>query len=286
MTKAQFKQLIKSKGVKFSESMWTKHLVRNRKSSEVKNQWTKVQVPYNSPDVYLLYKKNGRIKNWGSIKISSKRESHSTIYSENTGRYSSRCTYTKYTHHPVFYSYAKSFGQKLAYYFGRKLYIIKAPRGWLWGKDENGIKIYKRSDTKCDYHPTQTDLVHEKAGAVCAAVARSNRAFRIKQDKELYQFRKAAKDQEKVLKKVGVYACLNDSLNSGNCLIGTKSFMIRNKLSGHVNIARLSSFTDSRIGRVIEYAKKRTLRELKDGICIMSDHYENPQIMVDTSLTG
>lgn len=240
----------------------------------VERGWVSVEVPYSSPDVQRVYNTNKRIKNWGSIRISGKRESHSTVRSEDCGRYSSRCTYTKYTHHPVFYSYAKPFGQKLAYFFGRKLYIIKAPRGWLWGKDENGIKIYKRSDPKCDYHPTQTDLIHEKAGAVCAAVARSNKIARIKVDKERTAYKRENAALESALKKYGVYVCINDSLKSGNCLAGTKAFMIRNKISeDHVDIAPLSSFTDSRLGRVIEYAKRRTLQELKSGVCLLSDHF-------------
>ena len=274
MTKKDFRKFLTSKNVKISRSdldvAYDKHILRKKnaaKFAKQTNEWTNIRIR-NFGDLYYKIATNNRIKRWSDPINVSERSEHGKIYSQSAGRYSSRCTYIKYDHRPKVYSCGIPFGKWLIFRFGDKQYKLKAPNGWLWTKDDNGICI-RRTDG-ADYHPYADDLVRKDAVRFCCTEARKN-----------YETRKAA-DRESRLKrailnkarKTGFYVCVKDSYGAGNCSLGTLAFTRRNNLSGHVKNTLLEKFKEDRVVRTVEYAAKRHLKEMMDGICLLGDHYD------------
>lgn len=274
MNKTEFRNLLKSRKVKLNkiefEGAFAKHSDRSNRKIALKGRvWRFVPPREHGEVVGSIRNKNKRIKRWGrciSTGLDS-RQDHGKIVSISKGRYSSRCTYEKIDHNPSVYSYAIPFGKWLIFRFGDKQYKLKAPKGWLWIKDENGVCI-RRTDG-ADYHPYADDLIRKDAVWFCCTEARKNYETRKAADRE-------SRTKRAILNKArrgGFYVCVKDSYGAGNCSLGTLAFTRRNNLSGHVKNTLLERFKEDRVVRTLEYAAKRHLKEMMSGVCLLGDHY-------------
>lgn len=279
MNQTEFRKLLKSKNIKLSrvdfEKAHSKHIARLSRPQVIdllvkkKRAWVFVR-PYSHGDIVMSIKTTRpRIKRWCNP-TSVERPNHGTVIDIADGRYSSKCTWQKIDHHPGVYSYGIAFGLYLIYRLGSKQYKIKAPKGWCWIKDEQGICIQRKDGA--NYHPHADELIGKNAARNCCAKARQLHSERVKLDKE----KKLSKKLLDSLKD-GFYVSLVDSLNAGNCLNGTSSFMRKSGLQGeHAHISAIRKLCygplSQRITRVIEYAEKREIKERKAGFCLLSDH--------------
>lgn len=232
---------------------------------------------YRSNSVDKIHEAHPRKQNWTSPKASFK----TGLIINDLGKYSNRCKYTHYTYTPGIESFGRILNEKLFYHLDSKRYILKAPKGWKWSTDSNGIKLLKTKNSQIEYHPTAFELVE-----------RNNLRNICNKAKELYQQRKQAekklrlqrlteeknkKEFDKRIKtaiKSDCYVLLNDSLKSGNCLAGTQNWLTSHKL-GVLNYVRLkdiiSYIDESRVKLVILYAIKRHNESLKVGYSKLKD---------------
>lgn len=274
MNKTEFRNLLKSRKVKLGKIEFEKAFslhTKRQKTVVTKNGrvWTFVTPREHCDFADTIRNKNKRIKRWGRFTSTGldNRQGHGKIVSISQGRYSSRCTYEKIDHHPSVYSYAIPFGKWLIFRFGDKQHKLKAPNGWLWSKDDNGIRI-SRTDG-ADYHPYADDLLRKDAVKLCCNEARKNHTTRKAADKES-RIKRAILNKAR---KGGFYVCVKDSYGAGNCSLGTLAFTRRNNLSGHVSNKLLEKFKEDRVVRTLEYAANRHIKEMMSGVCLLGDHY-------------
>ena len=235
-------------------------------------------VPAQLPDeeIRQIHDASPRIKRWASPRNTLTRRDHGYVGKVDQGRYSSRCTYKKIDHTPLVYAqaYATPSGCYLLYRYGRTgQTTIKAPRGWSWKADSNGMALVSR-DGKAEYHPTSNDLRQDAPGKLCAAKARENAATRAA----------ALADKRKLVGivskagKAGVFVSVPDSLAAGNCRAGTWRWMNAHGFSAtadHISAAALAKFgdIDNRVALVVLRAVRRTKLELQRGYSLLTDHW-------------
>lgn len=148
---------------------------------------------------------------------------------------------------------------------GDKQHALKAPRGYTWGTDTNGIRLVRTRDG-ADYHPNTDDV----GLGVKHIVDRLN----------TLALRRAATAQTtareaKILAKAvahGVWVCLADSLTAGNCRAGTLGYAQRHKLNTnkHYLVAALPIANPEdarRVALVALMAQRRQAREMHAGMC-------------------
>jgi hypothetical protein len=167
----------------------------------------------------LAQRSNSRRKNWES----SKPGFATTVLGINHGRYSCRCTFTRWGYIPVLKSHAlvSRWGGKAVlyeHYYGQ--YLLRAPRGWRWNCDANGLRLISRASPKDDFHPNSFDLrLGIKHILRCAVQLRLQR---------LAETRKARKEKQLLLKHAhDVRVGLKDSHDAGNCDVGSTAFAQR-----------------------------------------------------------
>jgi len=173
---------------------------------------------------------NGRIQNWTNAKPSIHQFSKGDYLTNNEGRYSRSCTYTKYSYSPLYTSYVEvsNCGSGLIYRRGFKgeikSRVIYAPVGMKFQKDFYGL-VLKRLSDGMDYHPTAKDLQSKKFAATIRAEMAKNYKARLAQKK--------AEKQSKILEKLfqkdlaTTMVTLNDSRKAGNCIEGSLQFAER-----------------------------------------------------------
>jgi hypothetical protein len=148
----------------------------------------------------------------------------------NEGRYSRRCSYTKYSYTPLYTSYVEVSNCKKGLIYRRgfkgeiKSRFIHAPAGMRFQKDDYGL-VLKRLSDGMDYHPTPKDLQSKKFAAVVRAEMAKNYKARLAQKK--------AEKQSKILEKLfqsdlpTTMVTLHDSRKAGNCIEGSLQFAER-----------------------------------------------------------
>jgi hypothetical protein len=150
-------------------------------------------------------------------------------------------------------------------------HTIRAPRGWRWDIDANGLRLRSCSDSRIDYHPTASELTGDvaelprlaKAGA--AARKAANRAARADA--------RAVKRAE----EIGVMVCLADSIRAGNCRAGSESFARNHGLdvAKHYTTAELLAVANGQtrlVALACTAALRRAIKELDRGYSELSEH--------------
>lgn len=148
---------------------------------------------------------------------------------------------------------------------------IKAPRGYRWDIDSNGLFLRSRTNSNADYHPTATELL----GSIRDVVASLKDNLQRRKDAT-----KKAKQQKQVVKKAeaeGATVCLRDSIRAGNCSAGSQNWARNNGLNPArhyqpTEILSLANGDASRVAIVIAVAMKRHREEMKRGYAHLSDH--------------
>ena len=149
-----------------------------------------------------------------------------------------------------------------------EVFRLRAPRGYAWKTDENGIALYRVARPGDDYHPDSNDV---RLGARhCAARLRALADLRREED------RKVRADARLLLGLPPVYICVRDSLRAGNCETGTRNWAKRHNFNArsHVRAEIIEHFgyEDPRVARAIEAAKKRHIAECQRGYAILAEH--------------
>jgi hypothetical protein len=206
------------------------------------------------------------------------------IYEHNHGRYSSRCRYTHWTYEVKIHSTAFVTRDFIVFWFadnpGKR---IKAPKGYHWDKDSNGLKlVYTASPTR-DFHPTASDLQdltpHKMAKVVQSNWRKRRDALALK--KRLEREAREKKEQEiaavKRAEEEGATVCLADSLRAGNCRAGTESWASRHGLNTkqHYTPSQVLSLANgdlSRVALVVTVALRRHRLEMERGYAELADH--------------
>jgi len=207
----------------------------------------------------------------------------SRIDTHDLGRYSSRCSYTHYEYTQRVESWGAVIGNNLYYRVdaadGLRSGICKAPRGFRWDIDANGIRIVSRTDARCDYHPTAADLIGTGVPKLAEA-AKRNLAIRREQ---AALAREEKKNQQRAIalirqaEREGATVCLADSVRAGNCRAGTENWARNHGLDPqkHYAPSKLSAIANgdgARVAIVIATAIRRHRTEMARGYAELSDH--------------
>lgn len=141
-------------------------------------------------------------------------------------------------------------------------YRVKLPEGFAFGIDGDGLKAYMVNSPKDDYHVTAADMLDPAAADGIVAQLERNRAKRLET---------AAKEAALQAELEGIYVCYDDSIQAGNCTVGTTSYAIRHGLDTgkHYKATELLKMNDSpgRVRLAITAAKIRHNRDMKQGFC-------------------
>jgi len=246
----------------------------------------KICIPLGALNGPPIGKEHSRKQRWRSPVETTK---STYVRDINCGRYSGRCRYTKWDHqqHVESWGAVSADGLHLHYQIdtaaGLQSGSRKAPRGWTWQCDANGIKIVSLANAKLDYHPTAHDILNPDVRALCRdarllyKVRRANEREARRQAKQ--SARLAARDKRLTerAEKLGVWVCLRDSLKYGNCEAGTLAFAASHGLNPaqHYTPQQLLALANgdrSRVAGAIACALRRAKQEIEQGYCLLSDH--------------
>lgn len=222
---------------------------------------------------------NARKQNWESVRAT---KGPTQLQTNAHGRYSSRVRYTKYTYTPLIQSYGVATGKTLYLTYDGQRHTFRAPRGYQWRRDENGIKLQSNSNREVDYHPTVADIV--AGNKYLVAKLKSN--YRQRQETAKLQRQQARKIKEKEqhylaaikrAEKEGAMVCFADSIRAGNCVPGTERFAERHHLDRHqhyrpTELLRLANGDAARVALTITVALKRHKEEMARGYALLADH--------------
>jgi hypothetical protein len=225
-----------------------------------------------------------RVQRWTSA-TASKFTAGRTICETDQGRYSSRCTFRKIDYSPVVGSYALvcQSGRMLRYVYDAQVYRLRAPRGWQWSKDANGIRLVSLANPRMDFHPDSDDL-RAYDWRKLTAQARSLYAMRrgqAAQAKREERERAANAERDAELTRraeaLGVLVCFADSIRAGNCRAGTEGFVQRAGLDarGHYSPAQLLAVAGSSsrlVAIACAAALRRAKQEIERGYSLLAEH--------------
>jgi len=213
-----------------------------------------------------------RRKNFEAPESVSSRCAFVVVRKDSYSTYIGNCRYQRHSY-PILVSSNFAHTKTQCFWFcGESSGKIKAPRGYEWSHDNLGLKLIAKSDG-VDYHPNSDDLA---SGARHIA-----RLIRDKRETIKIENRKI---KAKAKYEKGAYLCMQDSLNVGNCRVGTVGFAKQNKLSIKKHypvklmrklLEKLSS-TEERcaLERAINYATSRHKYEVESAkFCKLSHHY-------------
>lgn len=194
----------------------------------------------------------------------------------DTGRYSSRCTWTKNDYVVCVESWGACTPHHMLCVVDGRRYRYAAPRGWRFGLDRLGLFVERSKSTSHlrRYHFDSDEAIDFRR---LMESARAHDATQVIAERAKRQEAKLRKRDLERLKAVGVWVCFADSIRSGNCAAGTRSFariagldtkqyypveVLRKLMSG----GRFGSHVDQ-IQRAIVQAESRTLADLNRGYC-------------------
>lgn len=213
-------------------------------------------------------------KNWdGTTAMKTRHERGWYVKEINHGRYSSRCTYTKWSYEVKVTSTAFVTPARLFFWFANDpVRRIKAPHGYHWDKDGNGVKLVANADSNADYHPDAHDLLTMTPRQL-AAKARENAAIRKAQRRQTQKEIAAIKRAE----DEGATVCVADSLRAGNCRAGTVTWARNHGLDPvrHYRPSEILSLANGqtdRVALVVTVALRRHRMEMERGYAELADH--------------
>jgi hypothetical protein len=172
----------------------------------------------------------------------------------------------------VIESWAKVGSSRIEYHCDGHVFTIKAPRGYRWDSDENGLMLFGRDG---DYHPTADDLLAAPTDKCRAMIAKIKNNAAIRK-----QAMKKAKQQLAMVKRAereGARICLADSLRAGNCRVGSTNWARNHNLdpAQHYKpsqVLALANGDASRVAIVAAAAIRRHQQEMDRGYCMLSEH--------------
>lgn len=176
------------------------------------------------------YSANKRIQNWTYCSPVFRAPSKGDYLTNDEGKYSRSCKYTKYSYSPTYMSYVTlaNGGRGLVYKYGFKneehSRAIYAPKGMIFAKDNLGLVVKRLSDNM-DYHPTSDDLKSKKFATLIREKMASNFKTRLIQKQTERRNKFLEQIFQKDLKTTMV--TLNDSRKAGNCIEGSLQFAER-----------------------------------------------------------
>ena len=198
---------------------------------------TKSIVPLSEDDrdlaLRLAKTANPRRRNWEEPEAGD----ITYVQKHNNGRYSCRCSYNRFTYTPFLKSFAilsRWGGGAILYRHHSYSKFIRAPKGWRWDVDANGLRLVSRINQMDDFHPASGDLIRGSKHLLNRAV--------ILREKRRKEASLARKGKALLLRRArGVRVCLQDSIDAGNCNAGSLTFAARHGLDpkGYYSAAML-----------------------------------------------
>jgi hypothetical protein len=185
------------------------------------------------------------------------------------GRYSRGCTFRVIDYAPWVASYGYTTGTRLIATVWGTRYRYRAPRGWVFGRDDLGIYLVRVRETRVSYryHLTSDD-VRGGVAAIRAAGIRHETGQRAAK-RAAITARRLADADALTLQRVGVFVSIDDSRAAGNCVAGTIKWGTRHGLDHAkcypVEVIERLAATHPSVSRVIDAAKRRTLDDVKRG---------------------
>lgn len=179
------------------------------------------------------------------------------------------------------YATCQDFGEAILVLAGKE-HRIKAPRGYRWDIDKNGLLLRAKSDRRADYHPTATELL----GPVAAIVGKLKENFATRKAAARAAKAKARETKAKETQRLeaikraeteGATVCLRDSVRAGNCLAGSVTWAQNHGLdsSRHYRPSEVLSLANgdaSRVALVVTLALKRHREEMDRGFAVLEEH--------------
>lgn len=264
---------------------------------------------YANPRIFhTLNRAIGRKQNFGK---SEPTVSTTYLKTNNHGQYSSRCRYTRLTYTPMIQSWGYVVNPshlfiRIDRFDGFISKLIKSPRGYHWEVDLNGIMLVSNSNPEIQYHPELPDFLPMCDGRKyyfknCTRLFRYNPVAinftlksmvqkakgnytKAKEAAKLAKLQaKSDKELEADLKRFsqqGMTVCVKDSLVTGNCMVGTMSWIgrvgIRSNHADPLTVWKLGKTTEpKRVTLVIYQAIRRHQAEQRRGYSILSEHYHD-----------
>jgi len=216
-----------------------------------------------------------RRQNWEATAATTDDGRICRVIDIDSGRYSSRCTYTHWVYRPVRTSYGRVIGDTLYYHFAANpVRKIASPHGYRWGSDSLGIMLIANSNGD-SYHPTSDDLqmgVRHVAQMLRTVNAR-RRANERKTAADTRQQNRIVQQAE----REGLRVCITDSTRAGHCRAGTTTWAKRHQLDTrwHYKPSQLLAISNGdghRVALVVGVALRRHRQEMKQGFCQLADH--------------
>ncbi|HBA73461.1 MAG TPA: hypothetical protein DCZ63_15100 [Geobacter sp.] len=223
-------------------------------------------------------------KNWTSPEPSMADRDDSWTAEYSLGRYSTRCTYTKWEYTAKATCWAIDRGKLgLEFHWKDTVSFLQAPAGYKWQKDRNGIRLVSLTNDDKDYHPDSDNLRNYSKKAIAQTINRLYTA-RKQAERDMARVARRAKNQDrdnlKAIRKAereGAMICVKDSTTAGNCQAGTIAFANRHNLNPtkHYRPTELLAIANGDAHRVrlaVAVGLRRHYREIRAGFCELADH--------------
>lgn len=227
------------------------------------------------------HEQHPRRKNWESPAAVDEWWQTTHIREVDHGRYSSRCTYTHYTYEPQVGSFAFLTSSGMVYVYRGQKYRFRNTHGYKWGKDANGLRLYRVAKPTDDYHPDSSDLIGPDGKRATlrslTAIVRDNAKVRNDVAARARAEKRRAKDAVQKAQREGCHVCVADSLRAGNCKAGTVNWAQRHGLdvSRHYEPSKVMDLANGdlpRVALVVSVALRRHREEMQRGFCVLDDH--------------
>jgi hypothetical protein len=198
------------------------------------------------------------------------------VTTNHHGRYSHRCRFERLSYSPVLRSCGMVTAGRALLLIGNDLIRLRAPRGWRFGRDDNGLYLVRIRETReaFRYHPTSDEWASGVAAIRSAAIEHEQTQRRVAREARDQQRRD--REDAALLATLPVYVCLRDSRRAGNCVAGTLAWARRHELDPrqHVpaDIVRRLADRNPQAMRAVESAERRTLAEIRRGYSLIADH--------------
>lgn len=212
------------------------------------------------------YAANKRIQNWTYCAPIFRAPQKGDYFSNDEGRYSRSCKYTKYSYSPTYMSYVTlaNGGRGLVYRYGFKneehSRTIYAPKGMIFAKDDLGLVVKRLSDDM-DYHPTSDDLKSKKFATLVREKMATNFKTRLIQKQTERRNKFLEQIFQKDLKTTMV--TLNDSRKAGNCIEGSLQFAERRLGIPRQEIINGGHLFHVRAEKLVKTGDERAIRAAK-----------------------
>lgn len=209
------------------------------------------------------------------------REDKFRIEKRSSGRYSSRCTFTKFDYYPKVYSVAvlNEDSNTVTFHYldikgkdtlSKESNTVKALKGYRFGIDKLGLYIERISNNSntIKFHPTSTDLMNNSVSLRSAFLEHELRI------KVYNRMEKVSFDHNlPILNELRVV--FGDSIRANNCPGGTRTFCRQHGFNPTSSVLAKkileSDKSDKRVLNTVASALMRHQRSLKRGYSLVSE---------------